>query len=143
MTPSPGFIKPNRVAAVASVQPEVTVTSLSGSTESPVSFLNLSATAELRSGTPQPRAYWFFPSVMAWIAAAFTKSGPSEFGFPGARLIAPCLIASRFIWVKMLVLNFSKRFATCKRAWVSEIDKDIIFYKMDHLRLLLLTWLKE
>lgn len=52
MTSSPGFIRPRMVAAIASVHPEVTVISVSGSIVIPVSFWNREAMAELRSGIP-------------------------------------------------------------------------------------------
>lgn len=57
---------------------------------------------------------------MAWIAASFTKSGPSKFGKPWPRLIALCLMASELICVKIVVLNFSNRFATCKNKTIND-----------------------
>ena len=56
-TSSPGSSSASRVAIIASVAPQVTVTCRSGSTSTPLSRANFSAMAARSGGAPQVMAY--------------------------------------------------------------------------------------
>ena len=88
---------------IASVAPEVTVSSVSGAYSSPQSRRYLAESARWISGIPVMRAYCPCPARIAATAASRANSGPSKSGNPWARLIAPCSFASRVISVKIVV----------------------------------------
>ncbi len=79
------------------MDPQVTVTSRSGSTATPYSRVNLAAMASRRERAPQVIAYWLMSPEIARRAASFTSSGAGKSGKPCERLIAPCRFASRVI----------------------------------------------
>ena len=58
MSSSPGLIRPSCVAGIASVQPEVTVTSVWESILRPMLSSTKSAIALVSSVVPAERAYW-------------------------------------------------------------------------------------
>src|SRR3990172_2389830 len=80
-----------------SVAPHVTVSSVSGSTASPVWRFTFALMASRRSRAPHVIAYWFTSAAIAAVAACFTISGAAKSGKPCARLTAPCAWASRVI----------------------------------------------
>src|SRR5438093_11839567 len=84
-------------AAIASVAPHVTVTSVSGSTLMPYHSPYFATRASRRRFAPQVMAYWFTSSRIARAAASFRRSGAGKFGNPWARWMAPCSVASRVI----------------------------------------------
>ena len=63
------------VAIMPSVEPQVTVISVSGSMSSPRNQRVLSAMASRKSFAPHVTAYWFTSSLMAAAAARFKSSG--------------------------------------------------------------------
>src|SRR5665213_3041602 len=97
MTSSPGSIRAKNVAAIASVPPQVTVTSRSGSTSMSYIRRYFSAIARRRTGLPQVMAYWLMSPRIAAQAASFIGSGIAKSGKPCARLMAPCALATLVI----------------------------------------------
>ena len=85
----------SRADAIASVAPQVTVTSASGSTVMPYHSAYFRASASRSRLAPQVMAYWFTSSRIARAAASFSTSGQGKLGNPCARLIALCSFASR------------------------------------------------
>src|SRR5687768_3282567 len=85
------------VAAIASVAPQHTVISRSGSTVIPYQFRYFSAIASLSAGLPHVIAYWLMSPLIAAHAASFIGSGIGKSGNPCARLIAPYWFATRVI----------------------------------------------
>jgi hypothetical protein len=85
------------VAIIASVEPQVTVSSVSGSTSSPRYHFVFRAIASRKSRAPQVIAYWLTSSAMARRAASLTSSGAGKSGNPCDRLTAPYFMASRVI----------------------------------------------
>ena len=65
---------------IASVAPQVTVISRSGSRSSPEMRLFLSAIARRSRGDPQVMAYWLMSALMQSIAACLMKSGAGKSG---------------------------------------------------------------
>src|SRR6266850_451819 len=94
---SPGSATAMSEATIASVEPQQTVISVSGSTASPCVARIWPAMASRRLFAPQVMAYWLTPSAIAWRAACLISSGASKSGKPWARLIAPWSIACRVI----------------------------------------------
>jgi hypothetical protein len=84
-------------AIIPSVEPQVTVSSVSGSTSSPRNHFVFSAIASRKSLAPHVIAYWLTSSPMARAAARLRSSGAGKSGNPCERLTAPCLSASRVI----------------------------------------------
>src|SRR2546427_3654062 len=82
-------------AAIASVAPHVTVTSVSGSTLMPYHSPYFATRASRSRFAPQVMAYWFTSSWIARAAASFNTSGAAKLGNPWARLMAACSFASR------------------------------------------------
>src|SRR4051794_23007912 len=80
-----------------SVEPHVTVISVSGSMSSPRYHLVFRAMASRKSRAPQVIAYWLTSSAIACMATRLMSSGAAKSGKPCERLTAPCLIASRVI----------------------------------------------
>src|SRR5258708_39098775 len=80
-----------------SVEPQVTVISVSGSISKPRYHLVFLAIASRKSFAPQVIAYWFTSSAIACIATRLTSSGAAKSGNPCERLTAPYFIASRVI----------------------------------------------
>ena len=94
-----------KVAAKASVHPDVTVTCRRESmSASPVAAENRAAIARANSGIPEVGAYCPCPARMAAIAASLTKSGPSKLGKPCPRLMArirrPGGLCPRRWWIR-------------------------------------------
>ena len=99
-------------AAIASVAPHVTVTSVSGSTLMPYHSPYFATRASRSRFAPQVMAYWFTSSWIARAAASFSTSGAAKLGNPWARLMAACSFASRVMpritdsvkpWVRVAV----------------------------------------
>src|SRR5712691_3529658 len=86
-----------KAAAIASVEPQVTTISVSGSSSGQPNLRYLAAMAARSLGEPHVTGYWLYPSRMARWAAAFSSSGASKSGNPWARLIALSSSASRVI----------------------------------------------
>src|SRR5216684_5620839 len=80
-----------------SVEPQVTVISVSGSISRPRYHFVLCAIASRKSFAPQVIAYWLTSSAMACIATRLMSSGAGKSGKPCERLTAPYFIASRVI----------------------------------------------
>src|SRR5512143_1865702 len=87
----------SRAEAIASVAPQVTVVSVSGSTVMPYQSAYFRATASRRCLAPHVMAYWLMSAAMARAAASFRTWGAGKLGNPCARLIASCWAASRVI----------------------------------------------
>ena len=79
-TSSPGSTSPWTASKMASVAPQVTTTSVSGSTASPRKRRACSVMAWRSATAPSPGAYWFSPLRSAATAASRTTSGPVEVG---------------------------------------------------------------
>src|ERR1700733_4427686 len=94
ITSSPGAIRARKAAAMASVPPQVTVTSRSGSTSMSYIRRYFSAIASRRTALPHVIAYWLMSPRMAAHAASFIGSGIAKSGKPCARLMAPCAWAT-------------------------------------------------
>src|SRR6188768_2593158 len=88
---------PSSVAIIASVDPQHTVTCVSGSMASPWRRPASRAMAARSSGAPQVTAYWLMSASMARAAAALIASGAGKSGKPCDRLTAPCRCARRVI----------------------------------------------
>src|SRR5579875_3984896 len=97
MTSSPGSRHPVIAAIIASVAPQVTQISRSGSTVMPYQSRYFSASACRMDGCPQVMGYWLASAAIAAAAACFTASGAGKSGQPCARLIAWCSTATRVI----------------------------------------------
>src|SRR6266496_469071 len=80
-----------------SVEPQVTVISVSGSMSRPRYQSVFVAIASRKSFAPQVIAYWLTLSAMACIATRLMSSGAAKSGKPCERLTAPYFIASRVI----------------------------------------------
>src|SRR5205823_11233062 len=80
-----------------SVEPQVTVISVSGSISSPRYQRVFSAIAARKSRAPQVIAYWFTSASIACMAARLISAGAAKSGKPCDRLTAPCFKASRVI----------------------------------------------
>src|SRR5512143_3603025 len=87
----------SRAEAIASVAPQVTVISVSGSTVMPYQSAYFRATASRRCLAPHVMAYWLMSAAMARAAASFRTWGAGKLGNPCARLIASYCAASRVI----------------------------------------------
>src|SRR5512147_823027 len=87
----------SRVEAMASVAPQVTVSSVSGSTVIPYQSAYFRAMASRRCLAPHVMAYWLMSAAMARAAASFRIWGAGKLGNPCARLIASCCAARRVI----------------------------------------------
>ena len=81
-TSLPGSHSASSAAAIASVAPAVTSTSVSGSYSSEYHLAWWAAIACRSSGMPMPGGYWLWPSRMAATAASSTSAGPSSSGKP-------------------------------------------------------------
>src|SRR5262245_12088187 len=97
MISSPGSTRAMKTDAIASVAPQVTVTSLSGSTCMSYHFRYFVAIAIRRAALPHVTAYWLMSPLIAAHAASFIGSGIGKSGKPWARLIASCWLAIRVI----------------------------------------------
>src|SRR5437667_1628553 len=97
MTSSPGSTIAINAAAIASVAPQVTVSSVSGSTVMPYQSAYLRASASRSRLAPQVMAYWLMSARIAREAASLMTSGAGKLGKPCARLMAPCSLATRVI----------------------------------------------
>src|SRR2546425_3700051 len=97
MTSSPGSTIAINAAAIASVAPQVTVSSVSGSTVMPYQSAYFRASASRRRLAPQVIAYWLMSARIARAAASLMTSGAGKLGKPWARLMAPCSLATRVI----------------------------------------------
>src|SRR5579863_3068117 len=82
---------------IASVEPQQTVISRSGSTVVPLVRENLSATALRRDFAPQVMAYWLMSAAMASCAARLISAGAGKSGKPCERFTALCCNARRVI----------------------------------------------
>src|SRR5688500_288351 len=85
-------------AIMPSVAPQVTVTSVSGSTCQPgYQRVVLAAIASRKSRAPQVMAYWLMSASIAAFAASFSSGGQAKSGKPWARLTASWSAAWRVI----------------------------------------------
>lgn len=111
MTSSPGLSNPSMVAAIASVQPLVTVIWVSGSTS--ILFMRdpHRAMASRSAGTPGMGAYWLWALLIAAMAASLPIVGPSKSGNPWERLTALWVFARAVISEKIVVPKGAKRLA--------------------------------
>src|ERR1022692_110203 len=82
---------------MASVDPQHTVISFSGSTVIPCHIPICRAIALRRFFAPQVIAYWFTSAATACCAACLISAGAGKSGNPCARFTAPCSIACRVI----------------------------------------------
>src|SRR5579863_2044614 len=82
---------------IASVEPQQTVISRSGSTETPCVRENFSAMASRNFFAPQVMAYWLMSAAMACCAADLISAGAGKSGKPCERFTAPCFSARRVI----------------------------------------------
>src|ERR1051325_11703756 len=82
MTSSPGSTRARSVAAIASVAPQVTVSSASGFTSIPYHSRYFRATASRSRLAPQVMAYWLMSARMAAAAASLSTAGGGESGHP-------------------------------------------------------------
>src|SRR5579862_1724667 len=82
---------------IASVDPQHTVISFSGSTVIPCHTPICRAIAFRRFFAPQVIAYWFTSAATACCAACLISGGAEKSGNPCARFTAPCSIACRVI----------------------------------------------
>src|SRR5713226_5517590 len=82
---------------IASVEPQQTVISRSGSISTPCVRANFSAMASRSGLAPQVMAYWLMSAAMASWAARLISAGAGKSGKPWARLTAPWRIARRVI----------------------------------------------
>src|SRR5690242_14195953 len=82
---------------IASVEPQQTVISRSGSTVTPWVRANFSTIASRRGFAPQVMAYWLSSAAMAARAASLTSAGAGKSGNPCARLTASYCKAKRVI----------------------------------------------
>src|ERR1041384_5974847 len=87
MTSSPGSTRASSVAAIASVAPQVTVSSASGFTSIPYHSRYFRATASRSRLAPQVMAYWLMSARMAAAAASLSTAGAGETGDPLASLM--------------------------------------------------------
>ena len=106
---SPGSQSARTAAAMASVAPAVTSTSVAGSTVRPQKRAWWSAMASRSDSMPMPGGYWFCPERIASIAASDTSIGPSSSGNPWPRLMAPVAVARADISAKIVVPSPSRR----------------------------------
>src|SRR6185437_13253116 len=97
MISSPGSARPSSAAIMASVEPQQTATSRSGSISMPCHRAKLSAIARRKSRAPHVMEYWLMSAAMACCAAALISSGAEKSGKPCARLTAPSSMAYRDI----------------------------------------------
>src|SRR6185503_17240604 len=97
MTSSPGSTVAIIAAIIPSVEPHVTVISVSGSISRPRCHFVLRAIASRKSFEPQVIAYWFTSASIASIALRLISAGAAKSGKPCDRLTAPCFKASRVI----------------------------------------------
>src|SRR5579864_3223635 len=96
-TSSPALHTASRVEIMASVEPQQTVTSFSGSTVIPCQAPIWRAMALRRFFAPQVIAYWLTSAAMASWAACLMAWGAEKSGNPWARLTAPWTMAWRVI----------------------------------------------
>src|SRR5437899_9603028 len=96
-TSSLGLMTAIKAAIMASVEPQVTVISRSGSTSSPKRARVLAAIALRKDRAPQVMAYWFTSARMARQAASLISAGAGKSGIPCARFTAPWSWARRVI----------------------------------------------
>src|SRR5262245_5812876 len=97
MTSSPGSTTASIVAIIASVEPQVTTTSRSGSTSNPRLHFVFAAMASRNRLAPQVIAYWLTSALMASQAARLMSSGAGKSGKPCERLTAPWASAWRLM----------------------------------------------
>src|SRR3989475_11577593 len=97
MTSSPGSTIAINAAAIASVAPQVTVSSVSGSTVMPYQSAYFRASASRRRLAPQVIAYWLMSARIARAAASLMTSGAGELGKHWARLVAAGSLATRVL----------------------------------------------
>src|SRR3989442_10904394 len=92
ITSSPGSSTASAVESTASVTPQQTVISVSGSMAIPRKCLVLSAIASRIGLAPQVVAYWLKSARMASTAASLSSAGAAKSGNPWARLrqFSPC-----------------------------------------------------
>src|ERR1700682_5508737 len=88
MTSSPGATAASMAAIIASVAPQETVTSASGSSSKPQAADCFFATALRSCGAPHVVAYWLKPSRSALAAASRMRSSVLKSGNPWAKFTA-------------------------------------------------------
>ena len=108
-TSSPGSQRARKVAAMASVAPTVTRTSVSGSRSRSYQARWCAATARRSSGMPALGGYWLSPWRMASAAISLSSSGPSVSGKPWPRLTESVAVASSDMVAKIVVVNGRRR----------------------------------
>src|SRR5580658_1995106 len=82
---------------IASVEPQQTVISRSGSTSTPCVRANFSAIALRKDFAPQVMAYWLMSAAIASCAALLINAGAGKSGKPCERLTSLCCRAKRVI----------------------------------------------
>src|SRR5688572_27512550 len=97
MTSSPGSMTASIVAIIASVDPQVTTTSRSGSMSNPRLHFVFAAMASRNRFAPQVIAYWLTSALTASQAARLMSSGAGKSGKPCDRLTAPWASAWRLM----------------------------------------------
>jgi hypothetical protein len=85
-----------------SVDPVVTVISVTGSYRRPYSCAIFADTASRNASTPGIGAYWLWPARMCRATASTISAGGLNSGNPCERLMAPHSLASFVITAKML-----------------------------------------
>src|SRR5437660_11182414 len=90
MTSSPGSQIARSVEIIASVDPQVTVSMVSGSTSIAYSSRYERASASRSDFEPHVIAYWLMSASIARLAASLTWVGAGKLGKPCARLMPPC-----------------------------------------------------
>src|SRR5439155_27241742 len=93
ITSSPALHTASNVETIASVEPQQTVSSLSGSTLIPCHCCICQAMASRRFFAPQVIAYGFMSHAVACCADSLISRGAGKSGNPCARLTAPYCIA--------------------------------------------------
>src|SRR5579863_5037862 len=96
-TSSPALQTASKVEIIDSVEPQQTVTSVSGSTEMPCHAPIWRAIALRKFLAPQVMAYWFTSAATAFCAACLISAGAEKSGNPCARFTALCNMAWRVI----------------------------------------------
>src|ERR1700722_16398789 len=96
-TSSPGLMIASMADIIASVEPQQTVISRSGSTVTPWVRLKFAAIASRNFFVTQVKAYWLMSAAMASCAARLISAGAGKSGKPWDKLTALWRIASRVI----------------------------------------------
>jgi len=107
---------------IASVEPQQTVISRSGSRRIPCVCSNFSTIASRSGFAPQVIAYWLMSSEMACRAASLISAGAAKSGKPCERFTALCFNASRVISRITDSVNCSALAESMRRAICVTVD---------------------